>query len=143
MAPHPHVDAPLTDYILIEGRSFRKKIRLNNRETSKKNSSQSLRFGYYFYVYQEQVRDLFLHHVLFTILREFCRQILILLRELLNRFLRAIAFVLRNLLRLLFFIDHFIAVATDVADRHFALFAQIANHRPHFTAYFRGKGRNV
>lgn len=36
MAPHPHVDAPLSGYILIEGRSFRKKIRLNNRETSKK-----------------------------------------------------------------------------------------------------------
>ena len=55
MAPHPHVDAPLTDYILIEGRSFRKKIRLIIVKLLKKNSSQSTEFGYYFYVYQEKV----------------------------------------------------------------------------------------
>lgn len=93
MTPHSHVDAPLSVYILIEGRSFRKKIRLIIVKLLKKIVANRLNLATIF-TFTKKSRDLFLHHVLFTIFGEFCRQILILLREILNRFLRAIAFVL-------------------------------------------------
>ena len=72
MALHPQDAAPLSFHILIEARSFRKKDRSIIVESFKKNSSQHVLFGL-LPTFLKRKRLLFVHHVLFTILREFRR----------------------------------------------------------------------